>query len=62
MYVIMKNYWRHILTYSFGSFLGSGSPAYSVEVFSQSEETMILPRIRPHLYETAAGHHVLKTC
>jgi hypothetical protein len=50
------------LTYSFGGFLGRGSPTYSVEVFSQSEEAMILPRIRPHLYEAAASHHVLKAC
>lgn len=51
-----------ILTYSFGRFLGRGSPTYGIEVFSQSEEAMVLPGIGPHLDETAASHHVLKTC
>lgn len=52
----------NILTYSFGRFLGRGSPTYGIEIFSQSEEAMVLPGIGPHLNETAASHHVLKTC
>jgi hypothetical protein len=51
-----------LLTNSFGRFLGGGSPTYGVEVFRQSEEAMVLPGIRPHLYETATSHHVLEAC